>query len=128
MPMPSKNNSQILLPFLRFEDGTSRLHFPWTAPLAALHNIVNSSPYTFATVHSLFELIHSLSFACSINFYIYWFRTFAKKSLEPYSLYDIDDHLLSCASHDARALYLARTTRYQQFRLVHWQYLWPLLH
>ena len=43
--------------FLRFEDGTSRLHFPWTAPLAALHNIVNSSPYTFAAVHSLFELI-----------------------------------------------------------------------
>src|SRR5260370_32509779 len=45
------------LAFLRFEDGTSRLHLPWTAPLAALHNIVNPSPYTFAAVHSLFELI-----------------------------------------------------------------------
>ncbi len=45
------------LAFLRFEDGTSRLRFPWTAPLAALHNIVGPSPYTFAAVHSLFELI-----------------------------------------------------------------------
>src|SRR5260370_22899632 len=45
------------LAFLRFEDGTSRLRFPWTAPLAALHNIVGPSPYTFAAVHSLFDLI-----------------------------------------------------------------------
>jgi len=52
-----KNQLADPLAFLRFEDGTSRLHFPWTAPLAALHNIVRPSPYTFAAVHSLFELI-----------------------------------------------------------------------
>ncbi len=45
------------LAFLRFEDGTSRLRLPWTAPLAALHNMVNPSPYTFAAVHSLLELM-----------------------------------------------------------------------
>jgi hypothetical protein len=44
------------LAFLNFEDGTTRLRFPWTAPLAALHNIVSPSPYTFAAVHSFFEL------------------------------------------------------------------------
>lgn len=44
------------LAFLRFEDGTSRLRFPWTAPLAALHNLVSPSLYTFAAVHSFFEL------------------------------------------------------------------------
>lgn len=44
------------LAFLRFEDGTSRWRFPWTAPLTALHNLVSPSPYTFAAVHSFFEL------------------------------------------------------------------------
>jgi Gpi18-like mannosyltransferase len=52
-----KNQLADPLAFLHFEDGTSRLHFPWTAPLAALHNIVSPSPYTFTAVHSLFELI-----------------------------------------------------------------------
>jgi hypothetical protein len=44
------------LAFLHFEDGTSRLRYLWTAPLAALHNIISPSPYTFAAVHSFFEL------------------------------------------------------------------------
>jgi Gpi18-like mannosyltransferase len=56
--------------FLRFEDGTSRLHFPWTTPIAALHNLVSPSLYTFTAVHCLFELLilffllASLIFSC----------------------------------------------------------------
>lgn len=49
------------LAFLQFQDGSSRLSPPWTAPLGLLHNL-SGSLFNFAGMHSFFEIILLLLF------------------------------------------------------------------
>jgi Gpi18-like mannosyltransferase len=45
------------LAFLRFQDGSSRVSTPWSTLFALLANLGSGSFFTFAGVHSLFELL-----------------------------------------------------------------------